>query len=703
MKTTKNYVFLAALLSFACQNQTSTRMNPPIAEQHPKKLDMHGHERIDAYYWLNDREDERVLQYLRDENAYTKHMLAHTESFQEKLFDEIVARIPKDDESVPYKLRGYWYYTRYEKGLEYPLYCRKKGNMDAPEEVMLNVNELAEGHAYYQVGGVSVSPDNQMIAYGVDTVSRRIYTLHFKNLTTGETLEESIAGTTGGATWANDNTTLFYSRKDETLRPHQIVRYTLGDTSSEQVVYEETDETFVTYVYKSKSQEWIMIGSSSTLTTEYRFVSADTPSEPFQFVQERIRGLEYGVTHHGDHFYILTNHEGATNFKLMKAPVEAPGLENWTEVIPHREEILLEGVEVFDKYLVVDERRNGLTKLRIMEWEGGEHDIPFEEETYTAGASVNVEFDTDLFRYMYGSLTTPTTIVEYNMAERTKKVLKVEKVLGDFDSSRYEAKRIWATAEDGVQIPISLVYRKDLYKPGQSPCLIYGYGSYGYTVDPGFGSVRLSLINRGFVFAIAHIRGGQYLGRPWYDHGKLLEKKNTFTDFVACSSHLVKEGYSAPDGLFAMGGSAGGLLMGAVVNMAPELYRGVIAAVPFVDVVTTMLDESIPLTTGEYDEWGNPNDPEYYHYMKSYSPYDNVKAQAYPNMLVTTGLHDSQVQYWEPAKWVAKLRTLKTDENLLLLETNMDAGHSGASGRFQRHKETALEYAFILDLAGIKE
>lgn len=703
MKTNKNYFFLIALLSFACQNQSSDLMNPPIADPRPQSLVMHGDERIDPYYWLNQREDQDVIAYLKAENEYTAAKLKHTQPFQDQLFDEIVARIPKDDESVPYRLRGYWYYTRYEKGLEYPIYCRKLGSMEAEEQIMLNVNELAEGHAYYQVGGLSVSPDNQMLAFGVDTVSRRIYTIHFKNLETGEILSETIEGTTGGSTWANDNTTLFFSRKDETLRPYQIVRYTLGDASHEQVVYQEDDETFVTYVYKSKSQDWIMIGSSSTLTTEYRFVSANTPEAEFQFIQPRIRGLEYGVTHHGDHFYILTNHEGATNFKLMKAPVSNPGLEHWEEVISHRPDVLLEGVEVFDRFLVVDERRNGLTQLRVMEWGGGEHDIPFDEETYTAGAFVNVEFDTDLFRYSYSSLTTPTTVVEYDMVNRTKQVLKVEKVEGEFDASRYEAKRIWATASDGVQVPISLVYRKDLFVPGQSPCLIYGYGSYGYTVDPGFSSVRLSLLDRGFVFAIAHIRGGQYLGRPWYDHGKLLEKKNTFTDFIACSEFLLSEGFARPQGLFAMGGSAGGLLMGAVINMAPQLYRGVIAAVPFVDVVTTMLDESIPLTTGEYDEWGNPNDPEYYDYMKSYSPYDNVVAQDYPHLLVTTGLHDSQVQYWEPAKWVAKMRTVKTDSNLLLLETNMDTGHSGASGRFKRHRETALEYAFILDLAGITE
>jgi oligopeptidase B len=704
MKNFVHLLLMSAVVLVGCENSNTNTPEemaivPPDVERKTQNLEKHGDVREDHYYWLNDRENPDVIDYLNRENDYTREVLKPTEAFQEELYEEIVGRIPKDDQSVPYQLRGYWYYTRYEKDLEYPIYCRKEGSLEAEEEVILNVNEMAEGFDYYQVVGLSVSPDNQKISFGVDTVSRRIYSIYVKDLSSGEMLENVIPNTTGGSTWAADNTTLFYSMKDETLRPYQIRKHKLGSHVSEDViVFQEDDPTFAAYVYKSKSQDFIFIGSSSTMSDEYRFVPADQPDAEFRILQPRERGLEYRVAHFEDNFYIVTNEGGATNFKLMKTDISNTEKENWKEVIPHREDVLLEGIEIFSDHLVVEERSNGLNRIRIMQWSGEEHYVEFPEETYTAGTSVNPEFETNLLRFVYSSLTTPTSVIEYDMNSREREVLKVQEVVGGHNPEDYASERVWATADDGTKIPISLVYKKDLYKKGENPCLIYGYGSYGITVDPSFSSTRLSLLDRGFVFAIAHIRGGQYMGRQWYEDGKLLDKKNTFTDFIACSKYLKGEGYSAPDKLFAMGGSAGGLLMGAVVNMAGDEYLGVIAAVPFVDVVTTMLDESIPLTTGEYDEWGNPNDEAFYYYIKSYSPYDNVTAKDYPNMLVTTGLHDSQVQYWEPAKWVALLRDLKTDNRQLLLHTNMETGHSGASGRFKRHKETAMEYAWMFSL-----
>ena len=699
--------FAAVGLSFtSCSNQNQTDMKPPVAEKIPKELNIHDHTRVDNYYWLNDRENPKVIEYLEAENAYTKEVMKETEQLQEKLFDEIVSRIKQDDESVPYKKNGYYYYVKYEKGKEYPIYCRKKGSLDSEEEVMLNVNEMAEGYSYYQIAGLNVSPDNKILAFAVDTVSRRIYTLHFKNLETGEIMEETVPVTTGSSAWANDNKTLFYTRKDEvTLRSDRIFRHTLGDDHvNDLVVFEETDETFNTFVYRTKSDAYIIIGSSSTLSNEYRYLSTDNPNGTFKILQPRERNLEYSVDHYGDHFYIVTNMD-AQNFRLMRTPVDKTLKQNWEEVIPHRERVFLEDIEIFNKYLVVTEREQGLVNLRVINWDSSdEHYIDFGEEVYTAWTSVNPDFDSEVLRYGYSSLTTPRSEYDYNMNSREKELLKQQEVLDEnFNPDNYEAKRMYATADDGTQIPMSIVYRKGLQKNGNNPALLYGYGSYGVTIDPYFSSVRLSLLDRGFVFAIAHIRGGQVNGRSWYEEGKLLKKKNTFTDFNDCAEKLIAEKYTNPDKLFAMGGSAGGLLMGAVINLQPELYHGVIAAVPFVDVVTTMLDESIPLTTGEFDEWGNPKVKEYYDYMLSYSPYDNVTAQDYPNLLVTTGLHDSQVQYWEPAKWVAKLRDLKTDENYLLLHTNMETGHSGASGRFQRYKEDALEYAFMFKLLGIEE
>ena len=675
--------------------------NAPKAKKIETILEKHGDKRTDNYYWLNDRENPEVISYLEAENKYTKEALAHTEDFQTKLFYEIVGRIKQTDESVPYKSNGYWYYTRFEEKKEYPVYCRKKDSLENAEEILLDVNLLAEGLSYIDVAGLSISQDNTLLAYGTDTLSRRIYTIHFKNLVTGEMLNDTIENTTGGCTWAADNTNVFYSVKDEqTLRSCQIFRRTLGVKDSE-LVYEEKDETFNTYVYKSKSKKYLIIGSDSTLTSEYRILEADNPKGEFRIFEPRKRGHEYGIAHFEDKFYVTSNHK-AQNFKLMVTPETATGMKNWKEVIGHREDTLLEGIELFKNFMVVDERRNGLTHLRVMNLiEKTEHYLDFGEEVYSAGTSVNPDFDSEWLRFSYTSLTTPNSVFDYHLTTHEKKLLKQQEVVGGYNADDYKTERHFATAADETQIPISLVYKKSFGIKPENPLLLYGYGSYGATMDVYFSSVRLSLLDRGFTFAIAHIRGGQEMGRQWYEDGKLLKKKNTFTDFIDCAKYLITKNYTSQRHLYAMGGSAGGLLMGAVVNMNPEIWHGIVAQVPFVDVVTTMLDDTIPLTTGEYDEWGNPNDKIYYDYMKSYSPYDNVEAKEYPTMLVTTGLHDSQVQYWEPAKWVAKLRELKTDTNKILLFTNMEAGHGGASGRFERFKEVALEYAFLLDLEGI--
>ena len=707
-------LFLLGSLTFVNSNIIAqnypvlkTEIYPPKAKKIAKELKAHNTIRNDDYYWLNDRENPEVISYLEQENEYNEQMTAHTKQFQVNLFDEMKARIKEDDSSVPYKLNGYWYLTRFEKGKNYPIYSRKKESLDAPEEILFDVNEMAEGHDYYSLGGLNVSLDNKLLAFGVDTVSRRKYTIQVKNLQTGEIFKEKIKTTTGGSTWANDNKTLFYTKKDDkTLRSNQIYKHVLGTKSKDdQLVFEEKDETYNTYIYKSKSKKYLIIGCHSTLTSEFRILEADNPHGEFRIVQPRERNLEYGIMHFEDSLYILTNKDGATNFKLMKTPEDKTGQENWVEVIPHREDYLLEDVDIFEHYLVISERNEGLNKIKITKWHSDEsYYLPFNNETYTAYTSINPDFDTDILRYTYNSLNTPTSVIDFNMTTKEKVVLKEQEVVGGkFNKENYKSERVWATAEDGTKIPISLVYRKDLKRDGSNPLLQYAYGSYGSTIDPYFSSVRLSLLDRGFVYAIAHIRGGEYLGRAWYEDGKLLKKMNTFTDFIDVSKYLIDQKYTSKEHLYAMGGSAGGLLVGAVVNIAPELYNGIIAVVPFVDVVTTMLDDSIPLTTGEYDEWGNPNEEAYYKYMLSYSPYDNVKKQSYPNMLITTGLHDSQVQYWEPAKWVAKLRELKTDNNKLLFHINMEAGHGGASGRFEALKEVAEEYAFLLDLEGITE
>lgn len=679
----------------------------PIATKKPHQLEKHGDIRIDDYYWMNERENPEVIAYLEAENDYYQKSTAHTQKFQEDLFEEMKARIKEDDSSVPYLYNGYYYITRFEKNKDYPIYTRKKGSLGADEEILFDCNEMAKGNAYFNLRGINISDDNKWAAFAIDTVSRREYVIQIKDLVSGEILPDKIEKTTGTSTWAADNKTLFYSRQDtETLRPEKIYRHIKGtDAQSDQMIYHEKDETFRTFVYRSKSKKYIIIGSGSTMTNEYQILKSDNPEGDFKIFQTRERGLEYSISHFGDSFYMVTNKDGATNFKLMKTHEEQTSKENWQEVIPHRKDVLLEGIDIFKNFLVISERSNGLTQINIHPWNAPENSyyLPFPNETYTAFTTTNVDFDTNQLRFAFQSMATPASVMEINMDTKTQIVLKEQEVLGDFNKDNYEEVRLWATAQDGTKIPISVVYRKGIEKNGKNPLLLYAYGSYGASMDPYFSSTRLSLLDRGFVYAIAHIRGGEELGRKWYENGKLLKKKNTFTDFIDCSRFLIEEKYTSPKHLYAEGGSAGGLLMGAVINMAPELYNGVIAQVPFVDVVTTMLDDSIPLTTGEYDEWGNPNEKTYYDYIKSYSPYDNVMTQDYPNLYISTGFHDSQVQYWEPAKWIAKIRALRTNNNQLFLDTNMDAGHGGASGRFESLKELAKEFAFLFDLEAIKE
>ena len=675
-------------------------MDIPKAKKINKKLTAHGEVRIDPYYWLNERENPEVIQYLEQENAYCDFVMKDTELLQRELFEEMKSRYKEEDESLPYFFNEYWYITRYEKGTEYPVFTRKYQSQENEEELLLDVNILADGHDFYDVGGISISLNNEIMAYSEDITGRRIYTIHIQNLKTKEKLEEKLENTTGRIVWANDNEHFFYIRKNEHLRAYKIYRHRLGTSQEEDVlVFHEEDEAFDVSVFKTKSLEYIFIASSSTVSDEHRFIPAADVFAEWRIVQPRKEGLEYVVEHYENDFYILTNEGGDYNFKLVKTSVDTPYKENWVEVIPHRKEVLLEGFEIFKNYLVLEEREKGLLQLNIFDYKNKTSwYLPFNDPTYTAYIGLNLEFDTEILRYGYTSLTMPSSTYEYNMREKTVRLLKQQEVLGGkFLSENYISERIWTDSRDGeAKIPISLVYHKDTLKSEKTPLLLYGYGSYGHTVDASFSSVRLSLLDRGFIYAIAHIRGGEYLGRDWYENGKILKKKNTFYDFIDAAKFLIKENYTSSNHLYAMGGSAGGLLMGVVINEESELFNGIVAQVPFVDVVTTMLDESIPLTTGEYDEWGNPNDKEYYEYMKSYSPYDNITEKSYPNMLVTTGLNDSQVQYWEPAKWVAKLRDLKKDNNVLIFKTDMTSGHGGASGRFESLKEEALEYAFLL-------
>lgn len=705
MKQLLPYTLGTLLIAGACNSTEKKQdMQPPVAKTIPHELSMHGDTRIDPYYWLNERENPEVIAYLEAENAYAEASLAHTKGLQEQLFKEMKGRIKEDDMNVPYFENGYWYYSRFAKGQDYPIYCRKKGSQDAPEEIMFDVNVYAKGHEYFSLTGVRVSPDNQLALYFVDSVGRRQYTMRAKNLATGEEMALNIYPTNGAAAWANDNRTLFYGTTDEqTLRADKIWQTKLGETAAPRLVFHEQDETFSTYVYKSTSKRFIFIGSGSTLTSEQRFVDANQPDAAFKIVHPRERGLEYSVEDYGNDFYIVTN-LNAQNFQLMKAPIAKSGKANWQTVIEQRADTRLEDVVFFKNFMVLDERKNGLGHLRVRDWQGKvDYYIPFNDPAYTCYTEVNRDYETSVLRYGYSSLTTPNSIYAFDMATQKQELLKQQEVVGGFNAADYVSERFFVTARDGAQVPVSLVYKKSLRKKEGNPTLLYGYGSYGASMDAYFSTNRLSLLDRGFVFAIAHIRGGEEMGRQWYEDGKLLKKKNTFYDFIDCAEDLLKKGYTAPGEMYAMGGSAGGLLMGAVVNMRPDLWKGVIAAVPFVDVITTMLDESIPLTTGEFDEWGNPKDKLYYDYMLSYSPYDQVSKQAYPNMLVTTGLHDSQVQYWEPAKWVAKLRTVQQGAGKIYLVTDMKAGHGGKSGRFNALKDDALEFAFLLDLAGIKK
>jgi len=706
----KNIFLIVNIMIISC---TETSL-PPDATKKPHKITVHGDTRVDSYYWMRltdkqksakkfDSQTSEVVDYITTENEYTQSSLNHTKKFQNKLFEEIVGRIKKDDVSVPYLDNGYYYYTRYEKGREYAIRCRKKGSLDSPEEIILDENKLAEGYDYFSVSGMNVSPDNEWLAFGVDTLSRRFYEVNFKNLRSGDILEQTIPNTTGGVAWANDNQTVFYTSKNKiTLLSEKIYRHKMGsDFHNDELVYTENDEAYYIGVSRSKSGEYIIIYNSSTLVSDYHILRADVPDGKFKNFSLRGTAHEYSIDHYQNKFYIITNWN-AKNNRLMETAENATDISQWKEVIAHRDDVHLLGLEIFKDHLVINERKDGLRGLRIINQKTGDDaDIDFEEETYTARISVNEEFNTNILRYSYTSMVTPSTTYDYNMDTGEKTLMKQQEIVGGYDQKAYHSERLYATAQDGKRIPISLVYRKDMKSDSPQNLLLYAYGSYGSTRDPGFGSSRLSILDRGFIYAIAHVRGSQIYGRQSYDDGKMLNKKNTFTDFVDAGIHLVNNGYTNSEQMFCEGGSAGGLLIGAVVNLAPELWRGAIAAVPFVDVVTTMLDPSIPLTSNEWDEWGDPRIKKYYDYMLSYSPYDQVRDTAYPNMLVTSGFFDSQVQYWEPLKYVAKLRDHWQGENKLYLHMNMDAGHGGKSGRFRRYREVALEYAFMLDLVGV--
>lgn len=725
----KFYLLAIALLALlACNNQENTMkstenissvigdLEAPIAKKIDHEITIHGDTRVDPYFWMRlsddqknaetpDEETQAVLDFLEAENDYTNKATAHLTGFKDQLFEEIKGRIKQTDMSVPYKENGYFYITRYEEGKEYPIHSRKKNSLSADEEIMLDVNKMAEGFDFFNIGGRSVSPNNEILGYGEDTKSRRIYTLKFKSLVDGKQLEDVIENTTGYCVWGNDNKTLFYVRKDAALRPYKIYRHILGtDPSTDVEIFHESDDTYNTYIYKEKSKKYLIIGSYSTLSNEYQILEADNPTGKFRTFTPRERKLEHSIDYYDGKWYILTNKDKAINFKLMQTDEAKTNVADWKEFIPHNKDILLTGTEIFKDYLVLSQRVEGNTAVNIKTWDNSkDYYMDFGEDAYTVRTNVNPEFDTDTLRISYTSMTTPSSTYDFNMDSKELNLLKQQEVIGDFNADNYQSEKVMVTARDGVKVPVSLVYRKGIEKGPDTPLLLYAYGSYGSSMDPYFSSVRLSLLDRGFIYAIAHIRGGQEMGRQWYEDGKLLKKKNTFTDFIDCGEYLVANNYTSKEKLFAEGGSAGGLLMGAIMNMRPDLWKGVIAAVPFVDVVSTMLDESIPLTTGEFDEWGNPKDKEYYDYIKSYSPYDNVEKKDYPATLVTTGYHDSQVQYWEPAKWVAKLRDMKTDDKPLLLKTNMEAGHGGKSGRFRRLEEVAFEYAFFLDLAGWDE
>ena len=693
----------------SCNNEIKPPLKnsiiPPVADKIPVSFKKFNDIRIDDYYWLKERENPEVIDYLERENDYYEKMTSHTLDLQNKLFKEIKDKIKEDDESVPYFLNGYWYKTKYKEGLDYPVYTRFKDSLNNNEEILFDCNELAKKHDYFNLSNFQISPDNKIVAFSTDVVSRRLYSVQFKNLETGKVYSDKIINSSGSFAWANDNSTLFYTSRDvNTLRNDKIFKHVLNtDYKNDELVYFEKDETFYTNVSKSKSKKFIIISSFSTLTSEFQFLPADNINESFKLFNKRKRGVEYSINHYDDHFYIITNKDKAYNYKLMKTKISKTSSENWTDVVEHRKNVLIEGIDIFKDHLVVSERVDGLNRINIKKWDDSEnYFLNFDNETFSSNTTTNLDFNSKKLNYAYNSLNEPYSVIEFDMITKEKTILKQHKVLDkNFSKDNYVTERIWADSQDGNQIPISLIYKKGIKRDGSNPLLIYGYGSYGNTIDPSFSISRLSLLDRGFIYAISHVRGSEYLGRDWYENGKLLNKKNSFNDFVDSTKFLISEGYTSAEHCYAYGGSAGGLLMGAVINMAPELYNGVIAAVPFVDVITTMLDETIPLTTSEYDEWGNPNQKEYYEYMMSYSPYDNVSKLKYPNLLVTTGLHDSQVQYWEPAKWVAKLRDYKQDQNYLFLNTNMETGHGGSSGRFEAIKDLAKEYAFLFDLENI--
>ncbi|MBN1666138.1 MAG: S9 family peptidase [Anaerolineales bacterium] len=683
----------------------------PIAPQKPYPITQHGQTRMDEYYWMRERENPAVIEYLQAENDYLEEVMQHTKALQRKLVAEMKGRIKDDDASVPERQGEYFYYTRYPAGQQYPLYCRKHGSLEAPEKVLIDQNKLAEGKSFCRIGAFRPSPDHNKLAYSVDPDGSEKCTIHILDLTTGEHYPESIPNTYGdvyghtGVEWAADNQTFFYVMRDAALRPHRIYRHVLGsDPAQDELVYEEADETFFLFLGKTRSQAYLTAYSRSTITTEWAILPANQPADQFQVFTPRQRGHEYEIEHHNERFYVLSNQD-AQNFKLLATSQDHTGLENWQTLIPHRPEVLISDLAAFQDHLVLFERKEGLQQIRISAPDATSQVryVPFPEPTYTVHPARNPEFKTDKVRFHYASLITPNSVIDFHMDSGGWELKKQDEIPSGHNPDDYVSERLHATAPDGTRVPVSLVYRRGVQRDRSNPTLLYGYGSYGYSSDPGFNANRFSLIDRGFVFAIGHIRGGSELGRAWYEDGKMLNKRNTFTDFIACAELLIAEGFTTSEHLAILGGSAGGLLVGACLTMRPELFKAVVAKVPFVDVVTTMSDPSIPLTTLEYDQWGNPDDSKYFEYMLSYSPYDNIQARAYPHVLITTGLNDPRVAYWEPAKFAARLRARKTDDNLLLLQTNMDAGHAGASGRYDYLEEVALDYAFLLDRLGVPE
>ncbi len=699
------WLFLFPILLFQsseCQNIEN--ITPPIAKIIPKVDSMYEDIRIDNYFWLRERDNPEVIEYLHAENEYTKAMMEHTEKLQEKLYEELLSRIKETDMSVPEKIDDYYYYTRTEEDKQYPIYCRKKESLDSQEEILLDLNLLSVGYNFFNLGLYKISPNHQLLLYSIDTTGSEVYTLYIKNLDTGKMLADIISNTGYSAAWANDNNTIFYTIVDKAKRAYKLYRHTLGSDADDDIeIYHEKDEKFWLNIYKSKSRDYLLMGSSTHITSEIAYLDANNPISRFKILHPRQTGMKYYPYHYGDKFFILIN-DNAENFKLMETFIVTSSKENWKEVIQHRDSVEIEGIDVFKDYLVVYEREKGLEKIRITDLRNNEiHYVDFPEPVYTFRAGRNRNYDSNLLRYTYMSLVTPKSVFDYNMSTNIQELKKQYEVLGGYEPSNYQSERIFAHAEDSSMIPISLVYRKGIVKDGNNPLLLYGYGAYGENMEPYFSSNRLSLLNRGLIFALAHVRGGGEMGQFWYNQGKLLNKKNTFSDFIVCSEHLINEGYTSRDKLVISGGSAGGLLIGAVTNMRPDLFKAVIADVPFVDVLNTILDPSLPLTVIEYEEWGDPKEKEYYDYIKSYSPYDNVEAQDYPNILINAGFYDTRVSYWEAAKWTAKLRAMKTDNNILLLKTNMGAGHMGYSGRYDYLNDLAFKYVFILDLFGIED